>query len=601
MASLLPNGKNAFWDASGNPLSGGKVYTYAAGTSTPKATYSDAAGVTPNANPVVLDSRGEALIFWDGTYKVVVKDSTDVTVYTVDNVSSLATQSNLDALASNLASTSDQAKGAALVGYLSSASGAVGRLLHDKLGEYVSVTDFGAVGDGVTDDTAAIQAAIDATPVGGTLYFPDTTGFYLCNSTLMLNKSIQIVGGAVVRQLENGAKTTSGVILKYAGADKLLFVQRSNATGVGLNGILIKGIDFRPTVDGAASSGVVFDANGGAIFGVKFENCHWQYFGKYAAAALSPGAGDVWDIQFENCSGINHSTSTTDMFSFYPAATGGAGSTGGFNICFNNSYLQSRAAGYYAAKAGSLYMNDGLVESVGAGGGHGTYSGSSSKIVGTHYEAFLNASNPIGITLIGSKSIVMPGTVQSWYVGAKLATTDTKVFGTFAANTTDIVIDAGGPRTGTMIFAGSCSVTNNRYLNDGIFDVFTFKSTDWATWTPALKFGGANTGMTGTFTGSITFVGREFFGDFQITLTNKGSSTGTATITGLPVSSAVYGGVQITYHANMATAQNYECRMEAGTTTISLGAGGTAAGTTPMQDSDFNNNSVIYGSFRGRL
>lgn len=80
--------KAKFDNNSGEALSGGKVYFYVAGTSTPKDTYSESTGTTLNANPVILDSRGEANIFLlgDQAYKVVVKDSSDVTIYTVDNV-----------------------------------------------------------------------------------------------------------------------------------------------------------------------------------------------------------------------------------------------------------------------------------------------------------------------------------------------------------------------------------------------------------------------------------------------------------------------------------------------------------------------------------
>ena len=74
-----------YFDNSGNPLSGGKVYTYSAGTSTPKSTYTDAAGGTPNANPTILDSAGRAAIWGSGAYKVVVTDSAGNTMSTDDN------------------------------------------------------------------------------------------------------------------------------------------------------------------------------------------------------------------------------------------------------------------------------------------------------------------------------------------------------------------------------------------------------------------------------------------------------------------------------------------------------------------------------------
>ena len=53
-------------DANGDPVTGGKLYTYKAGTSTAKATYSDYGLSTPHANPVVLDSLGEKEIHGKG-------------------------------------------------------------------------------------------------------------------------------------------------------------------------------------------------------------------------------------------------------------------------------------------------------------------------------------------------------------------------------------------------------------------------------------------------------------------------------------------------------------------------------------------------------
>ena len=88
MAVLSPSPKAQFLDASGNPLVGGKVYTYAAGTTTPLATFTTGAGTVANTNPVILDSRGEANIWYsNGTsYKVALTDSADALIWTVDNI-----------------------------------------------------------------------------------------------------------------------------------------------------------------------------------------------------------------------------------------------------------------------------------------------------------------------------------------------------------------------------------------------------------------------------------------------------------------------------------------------------------------------------------
>jgi hypothetical protein len=84
---LAPLAKQRFFDSNGLPLSGGKLYTYDAGTTTPKTTYSDRSG-TANTNPVILDSNGYADVWIDsGYYKFVLKDSSDNTIWTKDQIS----------------------------------------------------------------------------------------------------------------------------------------------------------------------------------------------------------------------------------------------------------------------------------------------------------------------------------------------------------------------------------------------------------------------------------------------------------------------------------------------------------------------------------
>lgn len=92
MATLAPLFRPQFFDANGDPLAGGKIYTYEAGTTTLLATYTDSTGVTPNANPIILDANGECNIWLDAEelYKIVIKDSSDVTIKTIDNVSNYA-------------------------------------------------------------------------------------------------------------------------------------------------------------------------------------------------------------------------------------------------------------------------------------------------------------------------------------------------------------------------------------------------------------------------------------------------------------------------------------------------------------------------------
>ena len=84
-----------FFTNTGAVLTGGKLFTYAAGTTTPAATYTSSAGFTAHTNPIVLDSAGRVpnggeIWLTDGiTYKFVLKDANDVLIATYDNITGI--------------------------------------------------------------------------------------------------------------------------------------------------------------------------------------------------------------------------------------------------------------------------------------------------------------------------------------------------------------------------------------------------------------------------------------------------------------------------------------------------------------------------------
>lgn len=92
-ATLSPVAKMQFFKADGEPLVGGLLYTYASGTLTPKATYTDSTGLQQNTNPVVLDSRGECNLWLTpgDTYKFALRDATSTLIWTVDNIAGSGT------------------------------------------------------------------------------------------------------------------------------------------------------------------------------------------------------------------------------------------------------------------------------------------------------------------------------------------------------------------------------------------------------------------------------------------------------------------------------------------------------------------------------
>jgi hypothetical protein len=186
------------------------VYVYSPGTTTDKVSYTvpAATGGTENTQPVVLNARGEANIYVVGDCKITVTDSLDNLIYTLDNIKDLAGE---------FAASS----GSSLVGFIQSGTGAVARTLQSKERDIVSVKDFGAVGDGTTDDTAAIQSAIDT---GYSLYIP--SGTYKISATLNLtttsNHGQKIYGAGPINI--NGGANSNKTILKPTAAVTKLFV-----------------------------------------------------------------------------------------------------------------------------------------------------------------------------------------------------------------------------------------------------------------------------------------------------------------------------------------------------------------------------------------
>lgn len=186
--TLMPTPKPQFFAIAGIPLVGGKIYTYAAGTSTPLPTFSDAAGEIPQTNPIKLNSRGEPAnpIFWLGNYRVEIRDALGNLIYTVDNF-------NTDPYGIGNFSNGT---GASLIGFSQGKAEAVTRTVESKLRDFVNAVDY-----------PSLQAAFNASD---TVFVTSANYPVAANYTVAKTKNLIILGG--------GSLTIStGVTLTIAG------------------------------------------------------------------------------------------------------------------------------------------------------------------------------------------------------------------------------------------------------------------------------------------------------------------------------------------------------------------------------------------------
>lgn len=452
---------NGVRDTAGAVVASGKARFYQPGTLVAQTVYSDSACTTGITQPLTLNAAGQYLYCYTlEPVRMIVKDSADSATVLDVPVANLVRHDSVYITHPSINGGAETT----LESFLTTATTTLGTDFQYKesatatarnysawLGEtHVSVKDFGAVGDGATDDTTAIQNAIDRTKVrgGGWVYFP--LGTYKITSALAIGATSSYIGvkicGAgrgiaviknfsttgnaitvnvgsavdakcVIRDISITADTTSsGAGIAVTNGERVAIQQVSIAlhrTGVSAGsagGTSIEDIVIESTDDNAAAAGIVVGTDGrvrdcevvsgttngtGVTLGAdaRAEDC---YVSKFATGVLQSGARST-------CRGMTVRNATTGV-----SITGTGGAT------FRDGYVTTGTTG-------------------------ASLTGANAAITGSKVIAFTT-----GVSLGAASTVARDNVVTTCTTGISVGAfaSCSAILNSLSSNTTDISVNA---------------------------------------------------------------------------------------------------------------------------------------------------------------
>jgi len=589
-----------FFDNSGQVLSGGLLYTYSPGTTTPKTTYTDENLSVPNSNPIVLDSAGRCTIFLTDAeeYKFVLQTSAGVTLRTVDEVKSPASITQAVVGAALYPRTAEEI-----------AAGITPTNYYYQTGH---VYRYGTNSTpGTTDMSTPLQRAIDSIPAGGTVYLPAAL-LSIGSTNITITKSLTIQGEGGRENFDNSWDNGGGSRIHYKGlTGDAISISPPNSTNsrikVILRNFVLRGARVSP---GSATSGrgIVIDGRqlGGTAIHLHRENVYVAEAkdeGWYITGAVYGGSALNWGAYDCGKNGIRDLTAGSDPI--------------GEEVWVQTRIFDNGADGTGDEKAG-LRRNPGATSNVMHGLSCSNNSGPGAILQGGNFQGsgwqfesnagtsqlYLgSAGGGAGLTSLAVTGIAFsPG---SSYTGDLINITsdasNVKIIGVYFGDT------LGGGGNDVRCAGSSCSIA-------GITGTHTFTHTTTATdafyegvtphsFTPSLRFGGATTGITYTTqVGRYLKVGNAIDFTIYIVLSAKGSATGAAVIEGLPIASAnitnLIHSVSVTGDTLVNTVDVLAGRVLPNSTGILLYRYFDGS-LTALADTDFNNTSSL--SISGRI
>jgi hypothetical protein len=468
-----------FTDADGDPLEAGYIWIGVENLNPitdPVAVYWDSALTQPAVQPIrtaggyPVNAGTPARLYVSVRYSILAQDRNGITVYSAPSETALISADELT--------------------FLQAGTGAVTRTAQAKMREWVSVKDFGAAGDGLTDDTVAMATALAATPSGGTLWFP--AGTYL--GYLIVRKNNVTIKGAgsasTTIKVPNGATYTQpyfagGTVTGTPSCVEVGELAMGNDANV-YTRIRVEGF----TLDGNKANTTAPTLPGGDIFnlGISFTNsaycsfddiravdCHGVGIGAFINSNYMIGRGYV-----ENCG-----FATT-----YPGFDLNSSKYGIFDIVSRNCYAGGRILDncwgnnvrlsvHNATADGFIYNNQTVNQShtnvvdvtVHTCGQHGINIGPNCK--NSHIRGTVISATGYGCLISGSSGNTAFGNTLN------IATNSGQVGGLFVGEfSTDNIIEHVSTLDGRAGAAGSVfavDVTGSR-------NTFTLKVIDSAVW-----------------------------------------------------------------------------------------------------------------------
>lgn len=228
-----------FFDSDGVPLSGGELYTYAAGTTTPQTTYTSSTGLTANTNPIGLNSAGrisgsnEVWLTSTLIYKFILKTSTGVEVFSADDISGMP----------GLGSPLTVAAGG--TGRITATAYAVVCGGTTSTNPLQSIAALGSSGQMLTSNGASALPTM-TTPLSSVDVSGGTTGLTTSGGPLTTAGTITLAGTLVVANGGTNATTASGARTSLGLAGTVLQIVNSQTGAVSTGTTVIPQDDTIP-------------------------------------------------------------------------------------------------------------------------------------------------------------------------------------------------------------------------------------------------------------------------------------------------------------------------------------------------------------------